>query len=678
MTGRARLVLTASTAVLLFFGGFFFSSGVASRNWSSRRMVVARDVPVVPPRREKRKVEATEAVGALTEELVNHLNLGVAHAYLNQKKIDAEAKLLHQNATNFARQAQNWLKLIEGLSSSLKDIGDVENWAMTMERELKGVTSALEYVYKGRFILEKENENPDHFAIIVIMDVPLDSEGEETLHRLIQLFLAAGYFRARITALYGKQMQCPHRIEPHQIQGMDLDKLFPVVQWLVKRAIERRKQMEDANRSFALYLANKNRPKSKEFKLEKSTNDEDRWAAILASTAPKRQFRHRDFAQLLALPPLKSAETTLMEYGVFQPRVSENDPLGAEASSSAFYEGERLSQMDNIDVDSINDQTPSLAKLTSMERLRPTPHPRAAKTPAHSLSREIELVEKKLDQMVQRKQELKARQMELKREFENLSEEVEDKQKKVARVEETLKDPTQKSYVASLQSVLQAEAALRAQYEAWLEQRAEESEKIRMFEERGVVTFREENDEDVKERLAQLRTELSSVAKRVAALTRELDDVPGRAELAQYQARFQELADLVIRKHLETKSLYETYNYLSDTKEYTLKQISLLNSVTDTFQSIADLESVDEKESRVQDFLLQFQKVVHGGLEKNERILSGQVNLVRQKREELQNQLKMLYEMDRMYHRTAKEFKEEMSRNDQLLHALAEGKMPAA
>ena len=38
-------------------------------------------------------------------------------------------------------------------------------------------------------------------------------------------------------------MKCPHELQPHQIQGMDCIKIFPVVQWLVKKAMERRDEM---------------------------------------------------------------------------------------------------------------------------------------------------------------------------------------------------------------------------------------------------------------------------------------------------------------------------------------------------------------------------------------------------------------------------------------------------
>ena len=48
------------------------------------------------------------------------------------------------------------------------------------------------------------------------------------------------------------KMKCPHAIEPHQIQGLDFIHIYPVIQWLVKRAIESRAEMGDLNRSFAL------------------------------------------------------------------------------------------------------------------------------------------------------------------------------------------------------------------------------------------------------------------------------------------------------------------------------------------------------------------------------------------------------------------------------------------
>lgn len=110
-----------------------------------------------------------------------------------------------------------------------------------------------------------------------------DPERLLKLQQICDLLLAAGYFRARIASLSPfdkvtgglvwsitssnvdidvdivfqenstigeriklsdqicralKQMKCPHQLMSHQIQGLDYNHLFPVLQWLVKRVIE--------------------------------------------------------------------------------------------------------------------------------------------------------------------------------------------------------------------------------------------------------------------------------------------------------------------------------------------------------------------------------------------------------------------------------------------------------
>ncbi|KOB72503.1 General control of amino acid synthesis-like protein [Operophtera brumata] len=97
---------------------------------------------------EQKRKECIAAANDLTQALVDHLNVGVAQAYLNQKKLDAEAKLLHQGAINFAKQTQQWLALVENFSSSLKEIGDVENWARSIENDMKIITDTLEKAYE--------------------------------------------------------------------------------------------------------------------------------------------------------------------------------------------------------------------------------------------------------------------------------------------------------------------------------------------------------------------------------------------------------------------------------------------------------------------------------------------------------------------------------------------------
>ena len=48
-----------------------------------------------------------------------------------------------------------------------------------------------------------------------------------------------------------KQMECPLLLAPQQIQGLDYAKIFPVIQWLVKKLMESRDTRGDRNRKQA-------------------------------------------------------------------------------------------------------------------------------------------------------------------------------------------------------------------------------------------------------------------------------------------------------------------------------------------------------------------------------------------------------------------------------------------
>ena len=55
---------------------------------------------------------------------------------------------MHTNATDFAKQTQNWLNLVKTFNTTLKDLGDVKNWAKAIEDDMRTVSSTLEYTYK--------------------------------------------------------------------------------------------------------------------------------------------------------------------------------------------------------------------------------------------------------------------------------------------------------------------------------------------------------------------------------------------------------------------------------------------------------------------------------------------------------------------------------------------------
>lgn len=44
----------------------------------------------------------------------------MAQAYVNQKKLDTETRILQANAAQFSKQTMQWLKLVEDFNTALK------------------------------------------------------------------------------------------------------------------------------------------------------------------------------------------------------------------------------------------------------------------------------------------------------------------------------------------------------------------------------------------------------------------------------------------------------------------------------------------------------------------------------------------------------------------------------
>nr|XP_012997953.1 coiled-coil domain-containing protein 93 isoform X1 [Cavia porcellus] len=187
-----------------------------------------------------------------------------------------------------------------------------------------------------------------------------DEEQNVKLTEILELLVAAGYFRARIKGLspFDKvvggmtwcittctfdidvdllfqenstigqkialsekivsvlpRMKCPHQLEPHQIQGMDFIHIFPVVQWLVKRAIETKEEMGDYIRSYSVSQFQKtySLPEDDDFIKRK-----DKAIKTLVNLSdvykPRRKYKRQQGAEEL-LDEESRIHATLLEYG---------------------------------------------------------------------------------------------------------------------------------------------------------------------------------------------------------------------------------------------------------------------------------------------------------------------------------------------------------------------------
>lgn len=98
---------------------------------------------------EKKRRAALDAVQLCSDVMVDSLNSSVEKAYENQRKLDREAKALQSHSSRFIKQTSQWLNLVEGFHKNLKSLGDLEQWAKTIESDMQTIVTNLEYAYRG-------------------------------------------------------------------------------------------------------------------------------------------------------------------------------------------------------------------------------------------------------------------------------------------------------------------------------------------------------------------------------------------------------------------------------------------------------------------------------------------------------------------------------------------------
>jgi len=137
------------------------------------------------------------------------------------------------------------------------------------------------------------------------IEVDIDLLYEENLTIRQRIKLAEQLVKALVS------MRCPYPLQAQQIQGLDYDNLFPVIQWLVKEAIRTRTEQGDQNRALSV------------FQFQKSFDDvfdehireaaQRVVATVTEQYRPQRRFRKRRTAQFD--DQYARTEATLLEYG---------------------------------------------------------------------------------------------------------------------------------------------------------------------------------------------------------------------------------------------------------------------------------------------------------------------------------------------------------------------------
>lgn len=101
---------------------------------------------------EKKKKTATESLIKVSKELVSEVNSGVAEVFKNQQILESEAKQLHQQASKFSKLSTTWLQMFNSLNQSLKELGDVENWAKHIHTDVCTIVKSVDNIVSTKTV----------------------------------------------------------------------------------------------------------------------------------------------------------------------------------------------------------------------------------------------------------------------------------------------------------------------------------------------------------------------------------------------------------------------------------------------------------------------------------------------------------------------------------------------
>ncbi|KAK3913897.1 Selenocysteine-specific elongation factor [Frankliniella fusca] len=572
------------------------------------------------------------------------------------------------------------------------------------------------------------------------VEVREDEEQQTKLQETLDLLVAAGYFRARIKGLspfdkvvggltwciemcnfdidvdllfqenltIGQKisltekivavlphMKCPHRIEPHQIQGLDFIHIFPVIQWLVKRSMETRAERAERMRAHAVdqYKRFYGAQSDSTHTLSVASNVRQ----VQETFRPQRRFRR----QLPAQPDedlTTRVHSTLLEYGPLSSspfRLGKREDAADPQSelSSQLQEQEKAEElrvkalMKNMASAEDQESRLSAGLVGSIVNLQAEEIAQAARhyeklqatfeaAPQTASARALQALTRQQEMLKEKESKLHAEAEELRSSLHKAENQIETAKKQQSELNEQLQQLNisgNKSTVQTLQTLVETYDSLKEQEARFREQCRSELARLQALALEAAEGRTGTEGVDVaelgstlaseKEALVAVRLRLARATRAAASLQRQLDDVPGRAELAQYQRRFLELYSQVAAKHKETKQFYTLYNTLSDTKLYMEKELTLLDSILENYHEALSSPSMREQ------FIKQFEGIVEN-VKQNKMKIEQRRNEERMRRDKLNKQQVALLELERSYVAAVRQLTVECRKNAVLLAQL--------
>ena len=207
-----------------------------------------------------------------------------------------------------------------------------------------------------------------------------------------------------------------------------------------------------------------------------------------------------------------------------------------------------------------------------------------------AVAKRLELEKIKLDEKKKALETSEEEMKKVKELYENAKSENEKMNNRRIDLENSVTDPEQKKLIDALASMAKQRASLKKE-EVFFRKTCKKELKLLKQKVISIEAEREESGElakiaetetiheTEKDKRDKRNAELAKRSKKIAILSRRLDDVPHSAELAQYETRFRELKNAVTHKLRETRRQFARYNSLAKRNEHAAKEISILTSI---------------------------------------------------------------------------------------------------
>ncbi|KAJ1832895.1 hypothetical protein IWW55_006127 [Coemansia sp. RSA 2706] len=96
---------------------------------------------------EQLRKHAVRDIGELCDAATSSLSAQLSRVLDNQREIESLARDCAHLVQQHVRSTTKWTKLVDQFNGALKELGDVQNWAQVIERDMLDVAATLEVVH---------------------------------------------------------------------------------------------------------------------------------------------------------------------------------------------------------------------------------------------------------------------------------------------------------------------------------------------------------------------------------------------------------------------------------------------------------------------------------------------------------------------------------------------------